>query len=199
MKHLCCINVENGCLNDVGVSMAVEVFMFVKNNTRNEMDARKWMHVMTLQLTLEHLNQALFYNPTLKRLLPLLMTVQLNSIAGDIESPAIQNEYLHNHLFNEDCLLWLSLTGREDITKDKLNDRLHTFFALHHLYRSYQYNYSPMNSANLVFFNIRDLEQYLQLPISASQVTDLLSTTSTVLNNTRLLACLPSPLKELSL
>ena len=176
--------------------MAVEVFMFVKNNTRNEIDLKKWMHIMTLQLTLEHLNQALFHNPTLKRLLPLLMTVQLNSMAGDIESPAVQNEYLSNHLFNEDCLLWLSLTGCEDIMKEKLNERLHTFFALHQLYRSYQHNYAPMNSANLVFFNIKDLEQYLQLPISAEQVTDLLFTTSTVLNNTLLFASLPSPQKE---
>lgn len=181
----------------VGVGMSLESFLFIKNNRPSEMKSKMWGFVMNLQLLHYHLQRAVFHNPAVKRLLPLLVMTQLNSIATELDSPSITAEFVNEHLFDEDCLLWLSLTGCEDITKDKLNDRIHEYFVLQHVIHSYQKQYSLMEPSPMLFFNIQHLGNFLQQTLEATQIKHLITTYMTVLNeDSRLFNSVCSPRKE---
>lgn len=183
----------------IGVTMSIEAFIFICNNRGKwkEIKDKMWTYIMSLQLSLYRLQQALFHNPTLQRLLPILFTSLLNALTTDLGSPAVTKEYITEHLFCEDSLLWLTLTGVEDMSKDKEYDRIHGYFVLHHLYHSYQHHYSLMNLGHSLFFDLKELAFFLQMNPSASKVKSIINTfTSTLNEESRLLDPLPSPRKE---
>lgn len=180
--------------------MTLECFNFVYADKTLKFSKDKWCDVMKLYVELQQLQQAVFHNPQLYRVLPCLLSSTLNTIAMNQDCPSVVFNYLQEHLLSSDCLFWLTLTGTEDIQKDKLNDRIHDYFVLHHILSSYQSHYSLFNASYLLFFNTLFLGMFLQLPVNASYIKSVLMTYAEVLNrDSQLLMNCPQPRKEYTL
>ena len=177
--------------------MTLECFNYVYANRTLKLSKEKWCDILKLYIELQQFQQAIFHNPQLYRVLPYLLSSTLKTIATNQDCPSVVFQYLQDHLLSSDCLFWLTLTGTEDIQRDKLNDKIHAYFVLHHILSSYLSHYSLFNSSYLLFFNTLFLSLFLQLPVSASHIKSVLMTYADVLNrDSYLLMNCPQPRKE---
>lgn len=182
--------------------MAVEAFIFVKNNKTITIDDKTWHLLVTLQLALFSLRQALFENQAIQKQLPLLLAVNINKMMTNVECPASIIQSIQDSLMDFSSLLWISLTGKEDICSENAKDLLH-FSILHHLKQYYNHTFTIMDLGYQSIFSLQDFSRILQFTMGKNTtlftplVIDYLLMTILSLNKeSKLLESVPSPRKE---
>ena len=167
----------------VGMSLEASFFCL----TQAKLETRKVLKVL-VPLLLKHrqLFDAVYHNPSVVKLLPILMSAVMNSIgasssssSGNTGSASLCSDRVNDRLFDESTLLWVILSGNE-CAKEKSSQAFAHYLLLLDIFRVANHHPAFATQSHMLFFNLftfNSVLQYNQVPLPIS-----LSLFSTTLN-----------------
>lgn len=160
-------------------------------------------------LLLKHcqLVDALYHNPTVVKLLPVLMSAVLatlgavtttnasNASSGGGGGSAGVGSRVNERLFDEATLLWVALAGSE-CPKEKASEALARYFLLLDVFRAANRHVALATQSHTLFFNLSSFKTALRL--SSPLPTTLATVAGTINTDSSLLQPLAPPRRALA-
>lgn len=147
------------------VGMSLEASCFVLRQPNTEVKRKVLSVFLTLLLKQQQLFNAVFHNPTVLRLLPVLLSAALSAMN---EGNGAQR--VNERLGDESSLLWLTLANGSDCLKEKWNDSLSAYFVLLSIARIANAHSCYPTTQFLLFFSV----QYFKPAVFLAQDTAFL-------------------------
>lgn len=132
------------------VGMSLEASCFVLRQPNTEVKRKVLSVFLTLLLKQQQLFAAVFHNPTVLRLLPVLLSSALSAMN---EGDGAQR--VNERLGDESSLLWLTLANGSDCLKEKWNDSLSAYFVLLSIARIANAHSCCRTTQFLLFFSVQ--------------------------------------------
>ena len=132
------------------VGMSLEASCFVLRQPNTEVKRKVLSVFLSLLLKQQQLFDAVFHNPTVLRLLPVLLSAALSAMN---EGNGAQR--VNERLGDESSLLWLTLANGSDCLKEKWNDSLSAYFVLLSIARIANAHSCCHTTQFLLFFSVQ--------------------------------------------
>ena len=132
------------------VGMSLEASCFVLRQPNTEVKRKVLSVFLSLLLKQQQLFAAVFHNPTVLRLLPVLLSAALSAMNEGNGAQCV-----NERLGDESSLLWLTLANGSDCLKEKWNDSLSAYFVLLSIARIANAHSCCRTTQFLLFFSVQ--------------------------------------------
>lgn len=132
------------------VGMSLEASCFVLRQPNTEVKRKVLSVFLTLVLKQQQLFDAVFHNPTVLRLLPVLLSAALSAM-----NEGVGAQRVNERLCDESSLLWLTLANGSDCLKEKWNDSISAYFVLLSIARIANAHSCYRTTQFLLFFSVQ--------------------------------------------